>query len=90
MAMDHFETVFYAYCWYGDLCSTCKHLPDGYCEQGYRTKTAVILTGHVPDVVVRKKGGCEDHEWKDGCLMWDEEPPVPRGDDYGGVSTSLL
>ncbi|AXQ69845.1 hypothetical protein HOU03_gp423 [Caulobacter phage CcrSC] len=75
---------------YGEPCNNCKLWDDGfYCLKRHRQKTITINTGHMPDITVRKAGGCPDHEIMAG-VWWHEDPIKPHQSGYGGSSTNLL
>lgn len=73
---------------YGEPCSNCK-LFDGCCDAGHRTKRVIISTGHLPEVWVRRIGGCQDHQINAG-LWYSEDRPRPFSQGYGGSSTNIL
>lgn len=75
---------------YGEPCSNCQLFEDGlWCAKGHRQKMVSIDTGHMPEVVVRRIGGCQDHKIMEGT--WHGEDPVkPHQSGYGGSSTNIL
>ena len=85
-------TRFDFYAVYGEPCNICKHYYHGsFCDLGHRQKKITIETGHIPELVTRKKGGCPDHIIDQTLEHWWHEEPLYRcSGDYGGSKTSLL
>lgn len=76
---------------YGEPCNNCALWSEGlWCEKGHRQKDVVIATGHIPDLTVRRVGGCSDHAMKESGPWWHEDPIKPHQSGYGGSSTNLL
>jgi hypothetical protein len=78
---------------YGEPCSNCDNLSDGgWCEKGHRCKSVDVKLGHMPTILVRKKGGCPDHvlgeKWKAG--WFGEDAVKPYSGVYGGTKTNIL
>jgi hypothetical protein len=90
-AREAFETIPDMWAVYGEPCSNCVHYSDGvYCVKGHsRQKTVRINMGHIPDADVRRKGGCPDHQIKEGD-WWNEDPIRPFSGEYGGSKTSII
>lgn len=75
---------------YGEPCDACDLWESGsWCVREHRQKRVVIETGHIPELTVRRRGGCPDHKPKAG-LWWHEDPPSGGNAGYGGTSTNLL
>jgi hypothetical protein len=75
---------------FGEPCNNCTRYPDGLiCDLGHRQKVVRIASGHIPEVTVRKRGGCADHLLKEGD-WWNEDPVKRHQSGYGGSSTNLL
>lgn len=88
--MDEFETIPDMALVYDEPCSNCLHYSDGVCcTKGHRQKTVIISTGRIAEVVVRKKGGCRDHNIKEG-LWWGQEPYYYCSGCYGGSKRSVI
>lgn len=73
---------------FGEPCSNCAKY-DGFCDLGHRTKAVGIATGHIPEAIVRRVGGCSDHVFREGD-WYGEEPLYRCSGDYGGSKTSIL
>jgi len=78
---------------YGEPCSNCDNLADGgWCEKGHRIKPVCVINGHIPEVLVRRKGGCPDHllgtKWANA--WFGEDPIKPYSGVYGGTKTNIL
>ena len=73
-AVIEFKTIPDMFEVYGEPCSNCIHShEDCFCEKDHRQKKVAIYEGHIPEVTVREKGGCSDHEIQEGN-WWGEEP----------------
>ena len=85
-----FQTIPDMYEVYGEPCSNCIHsVEDVYCKKDHRQKRVNIECGHIPEVYVRRKGGCPDHKIKEGD-WWGEDPIRPTSGCYGGSKTNIL
>ena len=86
-----FETILDMFDVYGEPCSNCIYSEDNcYCHKNHRQKTVLVSCGHIPEIKVRRKGGCPDHKIKEGD-WWGEDPIRPgTTGDYGGSRTSIL
>ena len=89
--MADFQNIPMMFVVYGEPCSNCIHSEeDCYCHKGHRQKKVTIHEGHIPEVYVRRKGGCPDHEIKEGD-WWGEDPISPSTSGvYGGTKTSII
>lgn len=75
---------------FGEPCNNCKLWDDGIlCLKKHRQRKIHVATGHIPELVVRKIGGCPDHLIKEG-VWWHEDPIKPHQSGYGGSSTNIL
>lgn len=85
-----FRTIPDVYLVYGEPCNNCTLYYEGaLCEKKHRQKLVSVATGHIPELTVRRQGGCPDHELKEG-VWWNEEPLQRTTGDYGGNPTSIL
>lgn len=75
---------------FGEPCNNCKLYEQGmWCAKWHRQKTVAIETGHIPELTVRRLGGCSDHQILEGT--WHGEDPIkPFQSGYGGSSTNIL
>lgn len=75
---------------YGEPCNNCSRWQDGsWCEMRHRQKDVAVVRGHIPELTVRRVGGCPDHLPKEG-VWWHEDPPKRHQSGYGGSSTNIL
>ncbi len=85
-----FDTIPDVHAVYGEPCNNCTLWEDGvWCAKRHRQKDVTVLQGHIPDLTVRRFGGCPDHALKEG-VWWHEDPIKPHQSGYGGSSTNLL
>jgi hypothetical protein len=85
-----FESIPAMFVVYGEPCSNCtRYLEGAFCELRHRQREVSIGTGHIPAVTVRRRGGCPDHNLKEGT-WWGEDPIKPHQSGYGGSSTNIL
>ena len=85
-----FETIPDMWKVYGEPCSNCRrYIKGAYCFKRHRQQRVTINKGHIPEVVVRRKGGCPDHKMKVGD-WWGEDPIKPHSATYGGTKTNFL
>ncbi|AGP86551.1 hypothetical protein I876_14330 [Alteromonas mediterranea U7] len=67
MAKPEYKNILAMFDDYGEPCSNSIHsAEDSFCRNGHRQKVVNICEGHIPEVTVLKKGGCTDHEIKEG------------------------
>ncbi len=75
---------------YGEPCNNCNFYIDGtYCDKSHRQKRVGIDTGHIPELVVRRKNGCPDHDIRAG-IWWHEEIVRPFSSVYGGTKVNII
>lgn len=85
-----FESVPDMFAVYGEPCNNCLLFEAGmWCVKHHRQKDVAIATGHIPELTVRRMGGCPDHQMMEGTWH-NEEPPKRHQSGYGGSSTNIL